>query len=189
MYSAVVLLALAGCAAASVIGINPNALPVPLDTAHVALAKNAQLIQQAAEGTRNILGGGVPAALPADTHEVAAGKVAHAIAVARQTAAVGAASHGVLGAGLVGAGLVGAPGLVGAGLVGAPALVGSGLVGAPGLIGASGLVGASGIVSPAGLIGPAGVVSASGLVGPAGVVGAGHGGLISPLGLGLRGHL
>ncbi|BES96924.1 Hypothetical protein NTJ_09738 [Nesidiocoris tenuis] len=67
--------------------VNPNALPVPLDTAHVALAKNAQLIQQATEGTRNILGGGIPLALPADTHEVAIGKQAHAIAHAAQTAA------------------------------------------------------------------------------------------------------
>ena len=59
----------------SLVAVNPNALPVPLDTATVAHAKNAQLIQQATEGTRNILGGGIPLALPADTHEVAIGKI------------------------------------------------------------------------------------------------------------------
>ena len=41
----------------SLVAVNPNALPVPLDDATTALAKNAQLIQQATEGARNILGG------------------------------------------------------------------------------------------------------------------------------------
>ncbi|XP_073969551.1 uncharacterized protein [Rhodnius prolixus] len=76
--------------------VNPNALNVPLDTVHVAAAKNAQLVQQAAEGARNVLGHGVPAALPADTHAVAVGKVAHAVAhdteLATHSALVGA--HG-----------------------------------------------------------------------------------------------
>nr|ATU83023.1 secreted hypothetical protein [Pristhesancus plagipennis] len=86
--------------------INPNALPVPLDDVHTAAAKNAQLVQQATEGTRNILGGGIPLALPADTHEVAVGKVAHAIASETQKAIVGA--HGAWGHGAWGHGLVGA---------------------------------------------------------------------------------
>ncbi|KAK9501491.1 hypothetical protein O3M35_012206 [Rhynocoris fuscipes] len=64
----------------------PHAYSYPLDAPHVALAKNAQLVQQATEGTRNILGGGIPLALPADTPEVAAGKVAHAIAHSHQKA-------------------------------------------------------------------------------------------------------
>ncbi|BES96923.1 Hypothetical protein NTJ_09737 [Nesidiocoris tenuis] len=67
--------------------VNPNALATPLDEPITALAKNAQLIQQHTEGTRNILGGGIPLALPADTPEVAAGKQAHAIAHANQAAA------------------------------------------------------------------------------------------------------
>ncbi|BES96920.1 Hypothetical protein NTJ_09733 [Nesidiocoris tenuis] len=66
--------------------VNPNALNVPLDTANVALAKNAQLIQQATEGARNVLGGGIPVSLPADTLEVAIGKQAHAIAHATEAA-------------------------------------------------------------------------------------------------------
>ncbi|KAF6209000.1 hypothetical protein GE061_014743 [Apolygus lucorum] len=53
---------------------------LPLDEPVTALAKQAQLIQQNTEATRNILGGGIPLALPADTPEVAAGKQAHAIA-------------------------------------------------------------------------------------------------------------
>ncbi|KAF6209003.1 hypothetical protein GE061_014746 [Apolygus lucorum] len=71
----------------SVALVNPNALATPLDEPITALAKNAQLIQQHTEGTRNILGGGIPLALPADTPEVAAGKQAHAIAHANQVAA------------------------------------------------------------------------------------------------------
>ncbi|KAK9501483.1 hypothetical protein O3M35_012198 [Rhynocoris fuscipes] len=122
--------------------INPNALNVPLDTVHVAAAKNAQLISQASEGARNILGGGIPAALPADTHEVAVGKVAHAIAHDTERAAVAArgallGAHGV-GAGILGAAAVapvaGVRGVWGAGLgaVGAHGL-GLGVVGAHGL--------------------------------------------------------
>ncbi|BES96922.1 Hypothetical protein NTJ_09736 [Nesidiocoris tenuis] len=65
---------------------NPNALPVPLDEPITAYAKNAHLIQQRTEGTRNILGGGIPINLPADTYEVAVGKQAHAIAHAKQSA-------------------------------------------------------------------------------------------------------
>lgn len=42
--------------------------------------QQAHLIQQQTEATRNILGGGIPLHLPADTPEVAAGKQAHAIA-------------------------------------------------------------------------------------------------------------
>ena len=91
-------------AAHGVLGVvNPNALPVPLDDVHTAAAKNAQLVQQAVEGTRNVLGGGVPLVLPADTHEVAVGKVAHAVATETQKALVGAHHHGVFGHGLVGA--------------------------------------------------------------------------------------
>ncbi|BES96919.1 Hypothetical protein NTJ_09732 [Nesidiocoris tenuis] len=162
MYSSLVLFALVGFSAASIISVNPNALNVPLDEATVALAKNAQLVQQAAEGTRNILGGGIPAALPADTHEVAAGKVAHAIAVARQRASV-AGVQGVVAPGVVAPGLV-APGLVAPGVIAsrvvapgliAPGIVAPGLV-APGLVSASGLL-ASGIVAPGvlgGLVAP-----------------------------------
>lgn len=76
--------------------VNPNALNLPLDTAHVAAAKNAQLVSQATEGARNVLGGGVPLVLPADTPEVAAGKVAHAVAHDTEKAAV--AVRGALGA-------------------------------------------------------------------------------------------
>ncbi|MBW3974069.1 hypothetical protein, partial [Neisseria meningitidis] len=46
--------------------VNPNALNLPLDEPITAWAKNAQLVQQASEGTRNILGGGIPLHLPAD---------------------------------------------------------------------------------------------------------------------------
>ncbi|BES96928.1 Hypothetical protein NTJ_09742 [Nesidiocoris tenuis] len=81
----------------SLVAVNPNALPVPLDTATVAIAKNAQLVQQATEGARNVLGGGIPLALPADTHEVAIGKQAHAIAHASQRALT---SHGIIAPGL-----------------------------------------------------------------------------------------
>ncbi|KAK9501490.1 hypothetical protein O3M35_012205 [Rhynocoris fuscipes] len=78
--------------------INPNALNVPLDEITVAAAKNAQLVQQATEGTRNILGGGIPLALPADTPEVAIGKAAHAIATERQKLAV---ASGIIAPGLL----------------------------------------------------------------------------------------
>ncbi|XP_014255385.1 5'-3' exoribonuclease 2-like [Cimex lectularius] len=70
----------------SLVAVNPHSLPVPADTLHVALAKQAQLVQQHTEGTRNVLGGGVPLHLPADTPEVALGKQAHAVAHARQNA-------------------------------------------------------------------------------------------------------
>ncbi|CAB0020337.1 unnamed protein product [Nesidiocoris tenuis] len=105
----------------------------------------------------NILGGGIPAALPADTHEVAAGKVAHAIAVARQRASV-AGVQGVVAPGIVASGLV-APGIVAPGVIAsrvvAPGLIAPGIV-APGLVSASGLL-ASGIVAPGvlgGLVAP-----------------------------------
>ncbi|XP_073969555.1 uncharacterized protein [Rhodnius prolixus] len=80
--------------------VNPNALNVPLDTVHVAAAKNAQLISQATEGTRNVLGGGVPVHLPADTPEVALGKAAHAVAHETQKAVTAGvwAGHGVVAA-------------------------------------------------------------------------------------------
>ncbi|KAK9501488.1 hypothetical protein O3M35_012203 [Rhynocoris fuscipes] len=99
--------------------INPNALNVPLDTVHVAAAKNAQLISQATEGTRNILGGGIPLALPADTPEVAAGKAAHAIAHETQKAAT-----------LSGHGILAAPGVV----AGRALLAGHGLIAPHGLV-------------------------------------------------------
>ncbi|XP_014249793.1 uncharacterized protein LOC106666826 [Cimex lectularius] len=66
--------------------VNPNALASPADTLEVALAKQAQLVQQHTEGTRNVLGGGVPLHLPADTPEVALGKQAHAVAHENQKA-------------------------------------------------------------------------------------------------------
>uniref|UniRef100_A0A4P6D9H2 Putative 5-3 exoribonuclease 2-like protein n=1 Tax=Rhodnius prolixus TaxID=13249 RepID=A0A4P6D9H2_RHOPR len=66
--------------------MNPYALSLPLDAPHVAAVKQAHLIQQAAEGARNLAGGGIPLALPADTPEVAAGKISHAIAHNQQKA-------------------------------------------------------------------------------------------------------
>uniref|UniRef100_A0A171B914 5-3 exoribonuclease 2-like protein n=1 Tax=Triatoma infestans TaxID=30076 RepID=A0A171B914_TRIIF len=106
--------------------VNPNALNVPLDTVHVAAAKNAQLISQATEGARNVLGGGVPVHLPADTPEVAIGKAAHAVAHETQKALTTGvwAGHGLVG------------GVAAPGVVAGRALLGHGLVAPHGVLGA-----------------------------------------------------
>ncbi|KAF6208999.1 hypothetical protein GE061_014742 [Apolygus lucorum] len=67
------------------LAVSPHALSTPLEDPVNALAKTAHHIQWNTEATRNILGGGFPLHLPADTPAVAAAKQAHAIAYDHQT--------------------------------------------------------------------------------------------------------